>query len=103
MSASLLKKSLKLFEEETNTDKSVKKRNKVISQKQASLKDKKIKSALEAYIKKNPKEDKTLENLAVLQKISLKDTVTKESSDKVTRKLFKCTFIFFLITHFPPP
>lgn len=91
MSTSLLKKSLKLFEEEEKLDKT--KSNKtnskarsgsaVYKKKQATLKDRKVKSALESFIKKNPKEDKTLDNLAALAKISLKNTVSKASTNKI--------------------
>ena len=42
-----------------------------------------MKSALESYTKKNRKEDRTLGNLAVLEKISLKNSVSQDSANKV--------------------
>lgn len=95
MSTSLLKKSLRLFEGEHNSSKvesssnKKKKLNRLsggssnTKAKQATLKDKKVKSAIEAFVKKNPKQDKTLENLAVLDKLSLKNSVSQASAEKV--------------------
>jgi len=84
MSKSLLKKSLKLFDEEEKPDKAKSNKARPIAQKkQATLKDRKVKSALDSFIKKNRKEDKTLQNLAALEKISLKNTVSKDSASKI--------------------
>jgi len=87
MSTSLLKKSLKLFEEEGKVDKiksnKARPNHPANKKKQATLKDRKVKSALDSFIKKNRKEDKTLENLAVLEKISLKKTVSQDSANKI--------------------
>lgn len=99
MSTSLLKKSLRLFEDEGKRDKSTKKKQPVEEtkriakkssfavKKQATLKDRKVKSAIEVFVKKNPKQDKTLENLALLDKLSKKKPITQESANKV-RKSF---------------
>jgi len=104
MSTSLLKKSLKLFEEEENSDKTkpnltknkARSAGSIIKKKQATLKDRKVKSALESFIKKNPKEDNTLQNLAVLEKITLKNTLSKKSTDQVNeRSTLKFLFRFF--------
>ncbi|KAI9555849.1 putative active regulator of SIRT1-like [Daphnia sinensis] len=95
MSTSLLKKSLRLFEDEEKREKSVKKKSsqrkteRVIQKsstaikKQATLKDRKVKSAIEVFVKKHPKQDKTLENLALLEKLSQKKTITEESANKI--------------------
>ena len=95
MSTSLLKKSLKLFEDnEAKRDKSTKskpvlkvksasRKSSNIIKKQATLKDRKVKSALEVFVKKHQKQDKTLENLALLDKLSQKQSVTQESANKV--------------------
>lgn len=83
----MLKKSLRLFESELQVDsKNKSKKTSILSHnksKQATLKDKKVKSAIEAFVKKNPRQDKTLENLAVLDKLSLKNSVSQASAEKV--------------------
>lgn len=97
MSKSLLKKSLKLFDEEEKPDKAKSNKARPIAQKkQATLKDRKVKSALDSFIKKNRKEDKTLQNLAALEKISLKNTVSKDSASKVNSFNNSC-FAFYNI------
>lgn len=95
MSTSLLKKSLRLFEDDEKREKSVKKKpsqrkvERVIRKsstavkKQATLKDRKVKSAIELFVKKHPKQDRTLENLALLEKLSHKKTITEESANKI--------------------
>lgn len=93
MSTSLLKKSLRLFEDEGKAGKQANKKQAVkekrgankssIVKKQATLKDRKVKSAIQTFVKKNPKKDRTLENLAVLDKLSKKPSVSKESAHKV--------------------
>ncbi len=103
MSTSLLKKSLKLFEEEVKHDKATKKtpqRNvkgaigKSVK-KQATVKDRKVKSAIDQFVKKHPKQDRTLENLALLDKLSQKKSVTQESANKVSiSKIFRLANIF---------
>ena len=99
MSASLLKKSLKLFEENPpknhrakagakNNSKTLNKSSNF--KKQPTLKDKKVKSALETYVQKNPRKDKTEENLAVLAKISENKNLSQDSANKV------CTCYYLL-------
>jgi len=91
MSTSLLKKSLRLFEEKSEKVSKSKaqnqgrKSNKVSKtpKKQPTLKDRKIKSALDAYAKKNPNEDKTEDNLAILLKLSQKKKLDKAAADKI--------------------
>ena len=84
----MLKKSLRLFESELQVDsKNKSKKTSILShnkRRQATLKDKKVKSAIEAFVKKNPRQDKTLENLAVLDKLSLKNSVSQASAEKVS-------------------
>jgi len=103
MSTSLLKKSLRLFEGEHKVDASSNKKKKIsrlsggssdIKAKQATLKDKKVKSAIEAFVKKNPKEDKTLQNLAVLDKLSQKNSVSQASAKKVKFPIIVKNWIF---------
>ncbi len=112
MSTSLLKKGLKLFEKEEKHDKSTKKtpqRNvkgaigKSVK-KQATVKDRKVKSAIDQFVKKHPKQDRTLENLALLDKLSQKKSVTQESANKVRismicylANIFKILIDFFQI------
>jgi len=104
MSTSLLKKSLKLFEEEEKVDKiksnKARPNHPANKKKQATLKDRKVKSALDSFIKKNRKEDKTLENLAVLEKISLKKTVSQDSANKVNSFVWLCSFTSYLMLFF---
>ena len=93
MSTSLLKKSLRLFEDEERHDKSTKKTQRNVKgpigksvqgvKKQATVKDRKVKSAIDQFVKKNPKQDRTLENLALLDKLSHKKSVSQESANKV--------------------
>jgi len=89
MSTSLLKKSLELFDEEGKTDRTKSNKGRpartIVKNKQATLKDRKVKSALESYTKKNRKEDRTLGNLAVLEKISLKNSVSQDSANKILK------------------
>ena len=79
MSASLLKKSLKLFEQEETGKSTGNKGGKV---QKRSKKNKPVKSALETYLEKNPKKDKTQENLELLGRIK-KEAFTQASADKV--------------------
>ena len=105
MSTSLLKKSLRLFEEKSEKVSKSKahnqsrKSNKVAKtqKKQPTLKDRKIKSALDAYAKKHPNEDKTEDNLAILLKLSQKKKLDKAATDKV----IELTTLF--IFHIPLP
>jgi|LakMenEpi03Aug12_release.lakeMendotaPanAssembly.Ray.scaffolds.fasta_scaffold829883_2 hypothetical protein len=92
MSTSLLKKSLRLFEDEERHHKSTKKTQRDVKgaigksvsvKKQATVKDRKVKSAIDQFVKKNPKQDRTLENLALLDKLSHKKSVSQESAKKV--------------------
>lgn len=92
MSTSLLKKSLRLFEDEERHDKSTKKTQRDVKgaigksvsvKKQATVKDRKVKSAIDQFVKKNPKQDRTLENLALLDKLSHKKSVSQESANKI--------------------
>lgn len=103
MSNSLLKKGLKLFEEEEKHDKSTKKTQQrnvkgaigKSVKKQATVKDRKVKSAIDQFVKKHPKQDRTLENLALLDKLSQKKSVTQESANKV-----RISMICYLCEHF---
>lgn len=108
MSTSLLKKSLKLFEDdEGKRDKSTKNKqtqkvkcaNEKSSgriKKQATLKDRKVKSAFEVFVKKHKKQDRTLENLVLLDKLSQKQPVTKESANKVPHILIDCCYLLLI-------
>lgn len=96
MSVSLLKKSLKLFEESTKSDKLINlkrqpgkgKRCALITNKSAivkthaSLKDRKVKSAIDTFVKKHSKQDKTCKNLELLEKVQ-KQPITQDSAKKV--------------------
>ena len=102
MSTSLLKKSLRLFEADGKSNETTHKRQikgrevqkthstTSVLKTQKGLKDRKVKSALETFVKKHKKQDRTAENLAILDKLSQKEAVTQQSAEKVSHAwLFK--------------
>ena len=110
MSTSLLKKSLRLFEDEPKSDRlngqkqrpGKGKRTNTTGKspgvkRQASLKDRKVKSAIDVFVKKHLKQDKTSENLLLLEKIQKQSVVTQESANRVIQNIFMC-FIHIILS-----
>lgn len=82
---------MKLFEEKPNKkvekDKVKKNKSRAVfasnARKQPTLKDKKVKSALDIFVQKNLKSDNTVQNLAVLNQVSQQNKLPQDSLEKI--------------------